>query len=190
MSLLGAAAALAVGLVLLAAGTGHLRDTAGTRRALAAHGVLPDAWRPAVAGLLGPLEVLLGLGLIAGAAGLLGPAPTRTVALAAVLLLAGLTAYLTVVQRGRDGRELPCGCGLGTAPVGHWAILRAAVLGVLALVPAAAPVQSWVAQPGAPVWAQVTVAIAGGLALAVATATLPAARALPEDLTTLRGAAR
>lgn len=190
MTLLGAAAAIAVAAVLLVAGTGHLRDPGETRRALAAHDVLPLAWRGAVAALLGPVEVLLGLGLLAGTGGLLGPAPTSITALAAATLCAGLTAYLLAVLRRSDGSELPCGCGLGAAPVGHWAVARSGLLAGYALAAILAPTGAWVPQPGAPVWAQVLVAVTGGLALAVATAALPAARALPESLTTMQGAIR
>ena len=213
MTVLTAAAALAVGLVLLAAALGHLRDARGTRAALAAHDVLPPGMQRAVAVLLAPVELLLGGALLLGAGLLLGAAaqaaegPGRSGSTllsvaggAAVLLLAGFTAYLALVlRRTRGSGQVPCGCGLGTTPVGHWAVLRAALLLALALlatVSATAGVLGGVGSGSAPGWAelptdeasalaQVFVAAAAGLTLAVATAVLPAARSVPAALTTL-----
>lgn len=223
MTLIGSASALAVGLVLLAAGVGHLRDPRGLRRALVAHRVLPT--RPMrryeadvplstahrsrkgtsgehgaplglVAALLGPVEIVLGAGLVllpaivAGSTGAGRPA-LGGLLLGATLLTAGFTAYLTLVLRRTRGEEIPCGCGLGTTPVGPWAVARAALLTGLALTALLAPLTTGTPATDAPAWAQGLVAGAAGLSLALAVAALPAARALPSGLTTLHaGGAR
>lgn len=190
MSVLAAAGALAVGLVLLVSGADHLRSPRSTRAALRAHGVLPvPAHRP-VALVLGPGEILLALGLLAVGAGLLDPLPTRAAALGAALLCLGFTAYLVLALRRTAGADVPCGCGLGTTPLTHWSIVRAGLLTTFAVAALTLPTGAWSSAPGAPVWAQVVVAACAGLALAVATAALPAARAIPARLTTLTGVAR
>lgn len=200
MSLVSAACALAVALVLLAAGAGHLRDARGTRTALAAHDVLPSGLRGMTAAVLPVLELLLGMALLAGLmVGLVAPTGARPGGLdlvpaaagAAALLLAGFTAYLAlVVRRTRGVPDVPCGCGLGATPVGHWAVLRAAVLLVLALAAALGGAQAWSSLPTdqAPLAAQAAVVIAAGVSLALAAAALPAARAVPSALTTLHPA--
>lgn len=198
MSLLGGAGALAVALVLLASGAAHLRDRAGLRSALAAHGLLPHGPQRAVATVLGPVELLLGTGLVVGV--VLGADPTRLLALAAVLLTAGFTAYLLVVVRRTSGEEeVPCGCGLGATPVGPWAVVRAALLTGLAGLAVVGGTPAWSGADlrlgggsdlATPVWATALLVGAAGLALAVATAALPAARAVPAGLTTLHGGSR
>lgn len=202
MSLLGGAGALAVALVLLAAGAGHLRDTQGLRRALAAHDVLPAGARRAVAPLLGPVELVLGAALLVSLATAWLP---LVVALAAVLLTGAFTAYLTLVlRRTRGAGEIPCGCGLGTTPVGPWSVARAGLLAGLALLAVVGGTPDWAAlagtgaTPGAamvagaagaaaapPLWAHVLLVVAAGTTLAIAVAALPAARAVPSSLTTL-----
>ncbi|OLT39638.1 hypothetical protein BJF86_07225 [Serinicoccus sp. CNJ-927] len=190
MSLLGSAGALAVGLVLLAAGVGHVRAPLETTRALRGHGLLPAGVTPVVARALAPVEVVLGLGMLLAATGLLPSAPARLLGLGAAVLCLAFAVYLQLVHRRVEGAPVPCGCGLGSTPVTHWAVARAAVLTGLATVVVLAPVTGWQAVPGAPVVAQVAVAVLAGTALAVATAALPAARAVPEQLTTLSGVAR
>lgn len=200
MSLVTAAAALAVGLVLVAAATGHLRDPRGTRAALAAHDVLPSGLRRVVAAVLPPIELGLGVALLLGVLGRPALGPVLTVALpvtagAAVLLLAGFTAYLALVlRRSRGAADVPCGCGLGTTPVSHWAVARAGVLLALAVaatfggILGGAPDWSALPTDEAPLLAQAFVVVAAGSTLALATAALPAARAVPTALTTLRPA--
>ncbi|GAA4879536.1 MauE/DoxX family redox-associated membrane protein [Serinicoccus chungangensis] len=190
MSALAAACAWAVGAVLLASGLSHTRAPGSTRAALQAHGTLPAPTHRWLALGLGPVELVLAVGLLAAGAGLLGGPGVRALALGAAALCLGFAAYLRVVRRRTHGQEVPCGCGLGTAPVTGWSVLRAGLLAAFALVTLALPTGPWTAAPGAPVWAQVVVAAGGGLALAVATAALPAARAVPAGLTTLTGAAR
>lgn len=192
--LLAAASAIAVGLVLLVAATGHLRDRRGTWAALVAHDVLPPGLRRVVAVVLPPVELVLGSGLLLGVLGsaVLGSASTAVLSAAAgaaALLLAGFTAYLALVlRRTRGAADVPCGCGLGATPVSHWAVARAGVLLALAVVAGLGGAPDWSALPTdeAPVAAQAFVVVAAGLALAVAVAALPAARAVPVTLTTLR----
>lgn len=190
MSVLTAATALAVGLVLLASGAEHVRAPRSTRAALRAHGVLPVPTHRALALLLGPVELVLALALLAGGVGLLAPLPTRVAALGAVLLCLGFTAYLLLALRRTTGADVPCGCGLGTTPLTHWSVVRAGLLAAFAVTALALPSGPWSSTSGAPVWAQGVVAACAGLALAVATAALPAARAVPARLTTLAGVAR
>lgn len=196
MSLVGGAAALAVALVLLAAGVGHLRDLPGLRRALAAHGVLgPGACR-AVATVLAPVELVLAVALVVTVLLPVGALALVLAAVGAILLLGGFTGYLLVVLRRTRGRgEIPCGCGLGAAPVGPWAVLRAGLLTGLALVVLGSVLTGGgpgitSASAGAPVAAQWFVVLAAGLSLAIASAALPAARAVPAGLTTLHGGHR
>lgn len=200
MSLITAAAAVAVALVLLAAATGHLRDRRGTLAALTAHDVLPSGLRRVVAALLPAGELVLGLTLLIGLLGPAVPGPVTAAALplaagGAALLLAGFTAYLALVlRRTRGAADVPCGCGLGTTPVSHWAVARAGVLLALALTAtlgsAGGGAPDWSALSGeeAPVPVQAFVVLAAGLTLALVTAALPAARAVPAALTTLRPA--
>lgn len=201
MSIVGAACALAVALVLLAAGVGHARDGAGTRAALAAHRFFLPAVQPRVARLLPPVELGIGAVLVGGVlgGGLLGGSAVAgalavTALLGAVALLGCFTAYLALVlreARATGADEIPCGCGLGAAPVGRWAVLRAALLAGMALLALGSALASGSgsfvpgADAGAPAWAQVLVVLAAGVSLAVAVAALPAARSVPSTLTTL-----
>lgn len=192
MSLLGGAGALAVALVLLAAGVGHLRDRRSLRAALAAHRALPAGLQRPLASLLGPVELALGAALLVLlASGDPVGAPFRAVALGAVLLTGAFTGYLLLVLRRTGGaEEIPCGCGLGTTPVGPWAVARAGLLTGLASVALLGGTPGWAeagaaATTGAPVWAQAFLVTAAGTTLAIAVAALPAARAVPSSLTTL-----
>lgn len=215
MTLVGGAAALAVALVLLAAGVGHLRDPRDMRAALTAHRVLPRRLQPLVVAMLPAVELTLGamlmLGVLAGSsAALIGDVvpiepgtvmdgtgaavgatvrdmgTVRLVAAGATALVAAFTVYLMVVlARTRAGEQLPCGCGLGAAPVGPWAVVRGLLLTALGLTATVGGVPLWGAQPDVPTWAEVVLVVAAGITLAIATATLPAARSLPAGLTTL-----
>lgn len=193
MSVLGAATATACALVLGAAAVGHLRDPAATRRAVAAHGVLPGrTTRSWLAVVLPVVEVGLALGLTVA---LLTGAPTlgRWAALGAVLLFAVFTGYLLLVLRRTAGATpVPCGCGLGGAPLTVWSVARAGMLTALA----ATTLLDGVLQggggpdPATPAWAQLVVIIAAGIALAVGVALLPAARAVPTSLQLAHGGGR
>ncbi|WP_298748623.1 MauE/DoxX family redox-associated membrane protein [uncultured Serinicoccus sp.] len=190
MSVLAVASAWAVGLVLLVSGLSHVRAPRSTQAALSAHDLLPSSTHRWLALVLGPVELVLAVALLAGGLGVLGGPVARVLGLGAALLCLGFAAYLRVVLRRTAGQEVPCGCGLGATPVTGWSVVRAGLLGALALAAVTLPTGPWTALPGAPVWAQAVVAAAGGLALAVGTAALPAARAVPAGLTTLTGAAR
>ena len=190
MNVLAAAGAWGVGLVLLVSGLAHTRAPASTRAALRAHRVVPHRWHRWVVPALGPVELLLAAGLLLGGLGVLERGLTQAAALGAALLCGGFAAYLRVVRRVTAGQEVPCGCGLGATPVTRWSAVRAGLLGALALAPLLLPTGPWEAVPGTPVWAQLVVAVCGGLALAAGAAALPAARAVPAGLTTLSGVAR
>src|SRR5690606_25207995 len=152
----------------------HLHDRAGLRSALVAHGVLPHGLRRVVAAVLGPTELLLGVGLVAvvalggggssddgtagGAPAALTTDPTRLSAVSAAMVTAGFTAYLlVVVRRIRGEEESPCGCGLGHTPVGPWAVVRAALLAGLAGLAVVG---------GAPGWSGAVLPLGGGSDLA------------------------
>ncbi|GGK58134.1 MauE/DoxX family redox-associated membrane protein [Ornithinimicrobium pekingense] len=179
MSVLSPALLAAVGLVLAVAGVGHVRAPAELRSGLHAHGVLPGATHRAVALLLGPAELALGLAVLVVAAA--GPVPGTALATggAAAALLLALTAYLRrVLAVSRSaGRPVPCACGLGEAPVGPSTVARAAILTLMATV-GGLTANGWSA-PAAPL-PEVLVVLAAALVLAVGTSLLPAARAVPE----------
>lgn len=177
MSVLSPALLGAVALVLLASAVSHLRAPAALQRGLGAHGVLPPGTHRPVSLVLGPVEAVLGLAALGAA--LTGPA-TGTVLLmtapAAALLLA-LTVYLGRVLRTTAGRVVPCACGLGEAPVSGSTLARAGVLTAMA-VTGGVTATGW-SVPAAPA-AEVLVTGAAALVLALSTALLPAARAVPE----------
>lgn len=177
MSVLSPALLGAVGLVLLAAALGHLRDPVALRRGLRAHGVLPERTHRLVTVLLGPLEALLGAAaLVAAVTG-----PSLGAALLVSMPIAGLflalTGYLWQVLRVTAGQVVPCACGLGEAPVGRPAIVRGGILTTMSLI-GGATAAGWSAS-AAPT-EEVLVTLAAALVLGLATALLPAARALPE----------
>lgn len=177
MSVLSPALLGAVGLVLLAAAFGHLRDPGALRGGLRAHGVLPDGTHRLVSVLLGPLEAVLGAAaLVAAVTG-----PSLIAALAVSMPIAGLflvlTGYLVQVLRVTAGRAVPCACGLGDTPVGRPAVVRGGILTVMAFV-GGATAAGWSAS-GVPA-EEVVVALAAALVLGLATALLPAARVVPD----------
>ncbi|WP_256842723.1 MauE/DoxX family redox-associated membrane protein [Ornithinimicrobium cryptoxanthini] len=177
MSILSPALLGAVGLVLLAAAVGHLRDPGSLRRGLRAHGVLPDGTHRFVSVVLGPLEAVLGAAALVAAV----TEPSRAAALAVSMPIAGLflalTGYLAQVLRVTAGQVVPCACGLGDTPVGGPAVLRGGILTAMAFA-GGATATGWSAS-GAPV-EEVVVALAAALVLGLATALLPAARAVPD----------
>ncbi|NLG22402.1 MAG: hypothetical protein GX555_13345 [Actinomycetales bacterium] len=185
MSILSPALLGAVGLVLLAAATGHVRAPASLRRGLDAHGVLPGAARPLVAGVLAPLEAVLGVVALVCA---VAPVPSP-VGFAVSMPIAGLflalTLYLARVLRDAQGRVVPCACGLGETPVTRSAVLRPGILAVLALVGGVTSGGWSLAEAPA---AEAGVALAAMLVLALSVALLPAARAVPESVVTHSGA--
>lgn len=176
-----AAVLLAGALLLLGSAVTHLRAPGSLRRALAAHGVLPSGAARSVALALPPLQVLAGgAGLVVGLAWVGGARPSlgRTVALSIALLYAAYALYLSRAWvRVTPGEvAVPCGCGLGTEPLGGWHVARAALLAVgcaVAGISLGGPLPSGPAQ-------QAVVALAG-LAFAVLAAALPGARSSATD---------
>lgn len=185
MSVLSPALLGAVGLVMVAASIGHLRSPEVLRRGLRAHGVLPTRLHDPLSRVLGPVEGVLGVAALVVAV----TGPPWVAALAVGMPLAGLclalTWYLVRVLRHTAGAVVPCACGLGEAPVNQSAVLRSGLLAALSLL-GALTANGW-AIATAPV-EEAVVALAAALVLALATALLPAARAVPE--LTIRGESR
>lgn len=141
-------AGVAAALLALAAGAAHSRSAAaraGLRALLRAHGIVPARLVPFVATVLGPTEFAVGAALLAG---VVGRGDLQTAAAASASLFAAYTGYLGRLAATRPGS--PCGCLGSDAPVGTFAIARAAALalgcGVLATgqadrTPAAGPVE-------------------------------------------------
>lgn len=177
MSILSPALLGAVGLVLVAAAVGHLRSPGALRRGLDAHGVLPSAGRGPVALVLGPVEAVLGLAALVVAVTDVPLGASLAVSMPIAALFLVLTLYLARVLRATRGRVVPCACGLGEAPVSRTAVLRGGILTVLAVL-GGATAGTWTLA-GAPA-AEAGVALAAMLVLALSTALLPAARAVPE----------
>lgn len=181
MSVLSPALLGALALVLLASAVGHLRDPVALRSGLLAHGVLPAVLRGPVALLLPLVEVVLGVAAVLAVAGPGDPVLlTRLTGGGAFLLFAAFTTYLIIVLRTRPEPGVPCACGLGAASVGAASVLRAGVLALFAGV-AALSAGGWTlaTRPGV----EIAVTLAAAVTLAVATALLPAAREVPDDLT-------
>ena len=176
MSILSPALLGAVGLVMVAASLSHLRSPEALRRGLGAHRVLPERLHTPISRVLGPLELVLGAAALVLAVTGAPLAPTLLVGMPLAGLSLALTVYLWQVLRVTAGDVVPCACGLGEAPVGLPAVVRAGILTVLALT-GATTANGWAIHT-APV-AEIFVALAAMLVLALATALLPAARAVP-----------
>lgn len=177
MSILSPTLLGAVGLVLVTASLSHLRSPEALAAGLRAHNVLPGHLHGWVSRALGPVEAALGVGLLLVAGAGLPTGATLAVSMPTVLLFLILTGYLARVLRIADGRPVPCACGLGQIPVSRSAVLRAGILALFALLGAVTD-GGW-SLASAPVL-EVAVAGAAVLVLALATALLPAARAVPE----------
>ena len=186
MSVLAPALLGSVGLVLLVAGTTHLRRPAELRDGLTRHGVLPGWSRRPVGVGLPLVETALGLLLLLVPAGVGAAAPP---AVGAALLCAAFAGYLGVVLRRHPAGGVPCACGLGTAPVTGTAVVRAVLLAVLALAGGLTDA-GWTVTDRP--WPEVLVAVSAAVVLALTTATLPANRAVPEhpQLSGIPGVAR
>lgn len=179
MSILSPAFLAAAGLVLLASAAAHLRDPRALSVALGVQRMLPAAARRPVAAALAPVELAVGMAVLAGALGLVTAGWARLAGLGAALLCAAFTGYLLAVLRSRPADRVPCGCGVSEAPVGGPAVVRAGVLSVMAGV-GALTADGWTALQ-APASHALVVACAAST-LAVATALLPAARLVSDDL--------
>ena len=120
-----------VSVTLLVSGAAHLRAPRRLRAVLDAHRVLPRGLRGPVAIALPPIEVSLGAALALGLA--TGSGASVLIGLLSAGLLVAMTVYVHVAARRSAGRSVPCGCGVGEAPLGLWVTARAAILGGLAL---------------------------------------------------------
>jgi Methylamine utilisation protein MauE len=126
-----AVAGIAACSALLLAGLDHARHPARTRAAIAAQRLWPSRLTKPVQVGLAVLELLLG---IAGLALLTYARRAWLLDATAVLVAlayASLAAYGLILLRWRP--EAPCGCSLRSGPVDGSTVLRAAVLGALAL---------------------------------------------------------
>lgn len=177
MSILSPALLGAVGLVLLAAALGHLRSPRDLRRGLDAQDLLPGGLRGPVVVLLGPVEALLGVAALVVSVVEVPAGVTLAVGMPIAVLFLAFTVYLAQVLRVTNGRVVPCACGLGETPVSRSAVLRGGILTVLAVVGGVGAGPWALAQAPAQ---EIGVAVAAMLVLALATALMPAARAVPD----------
>lgn len=185
MSVLSPALLGAVGLVLLAAAVGHLRSPAELREGLRAHGILPTGLQSRIAGVLGPLEAVLGVAALVVAVSDVPSGVSLAVGMPIAGLFLSFTVYLWRVLKVTEGQVVPCACGLGQTPVSESAVVRGGILTALAITGAVSG-SAWSLAAAPP--QEVFVAVAGMLVIALAVALLPAARALPEA--TIRAGAR
>ncbi|HET7279956.1 MAG TPA: MauE/DoxX family redox-associated membrane protein [Dermatophilaceae bacterium] len=168
---------LACALLLGASATTHLRHTGATALAVAQHQLLPPRLSAAVAWSLPAVELVLATGL--AVASLLGLRPAAPAFGAAAALVFGLfTTYLYAVWRRHPDGMVPCGCGVGRATVGAWAVLRALLLACLA---AAGALGGGERPIGARPVEQVVIIAAAALTLACAAGALPDARSRPSN---------
>ncbi|ALE85080.1 MauE/DoxX family redox-associated membrane protein [Pseudonocardia sp. HH130629-09] len=108
LDVLGTVLRLGLAAVWLVSGAVKLSEPFTTAVAVAAYRVLPDALVVPVATLLPPLEIALGLLLLAGLA-------TRLAAVVGTVLLLAFVAGL--VQAWARGLSIDCGCFGGGGPV-------------------------------------------------------------------------
>lgn len=171
---MSAALVAVVAITLLSSGLEHLRGrSAALSETLAGHRVLPATWTSPVAAVLTVLEVALGLALLVGLSR--GTAATGMLALVASALFAAMTGYVHLAaRRAERGAPVPCGCGLGEAPLGLWVTVRAGLLAALALI-------GGLTLPTEPLStsspSELVIMAAATLALSIAIITLPQARA-------------
>lgn len=181
MNLLSPALSGAVGVVLLGATTAHLVRPTTLPRALAAHRVLPltaPATRTLIAALMVAIQGLLGVLLVAAALGWGGAGVARGSALAAMVLGAAMAGYLILaLRRNPAGEPIPCGCGVGEAPLSTASVLRAVLLAAMAAVAAAAVPTGY--RFGELPAQELAVLGAAICSLAIPLALLPAARSQP-----------
>lgn len=179
------AALLAVGAVVLVfSGAAHLRDRAALGVVMARHRVLPAGLRRLTSAALPVLQLALGLALLvtigAGASG-----ASFALGLGAAALFLAFALYLHRASRAPGAAGMPCGCGVGEAPLGVWVVARALLLAVLSGAGAIGGVTmtenplAGAGSAGADGAVRVVVSAAAVLALVVAISVLPAARAMP-----------
>jgi uncharacterized membrane protein YphA (DoxX/SURF4 family) len=117
----GLAAALALSIVFLAAGTAKLKDTSAFQAALRTYGWIPDRAIP-------PLALLVPAAELACAVSLAIPAATRIAAAVTVALIVVFTG--TLVHALVTARNVNCGCfgGTDSDDLSAAALVRNAVL--------------------------------------------------------------
>ena len=153
----GLTGAIGTGIVFVEAGLAKLRHRDLVPGVVANYRLLPEALVAPVAAILPPVELGLGLALIASV--LTGGGPLHWAALpAAALFLAFAAAMAINIRRGRS--HIDCGCGRShlRQPLGWGLVARNLVLAALVSVHAIAPAQSFVL-------ADLVLALAAGLCL-------------------------
>lgn len=163
MEYLGLAGRLVIGLVFLIAAVPKLRDPQSFRSSVAAYKILPTSLVTPVARVLPPLEVAIGVMLLAGV--LLVP-----VSVVAGVVLVGFAAAIWYAVR--RGSKIGCGCGFRRLQtVSRALVARNAALTVAATASAVWPSAALALAPGpgvapstistADAWAVVAVVVAG-----------------------------
>lgn len=161
-----------VAVMLFGAGAAHLRDPHAVRTVLESHDVLARRLRRPVALGLPLVELAVAVALLIGLGS--GWTATFVVATIAAALLAAMTCYVHVAAARSQGRAVPCGCGIGEAPLGLWVTVRSGLLTALALFGALTVRDGpTLARPAE----ELVVMAAAVLALSLCLGALPAARA-------------
>ena len=113
-------------MALLLSGLRHARSIGGFREELHAHQLIPSGLRPSTALAVTVAELLLGITFSARLA--LDPDSFWQVwaFVGAFSLLWIFSLYLIMLLRRRPG--VPCGCGIGTADVSSWHLVRNGLL--------------------------------------------------------------
>lgn len=152
LGVLGLAGAMGVGLVFLQAALAKLRHRDLLPGVIANYRLLPNALVGPAALLLAPTEFVVALGLLLGGQSLAAAA-------AIALLVIFATAMGINIARGR--RQIDCGCGRSQLrqPLSWLLVVRNLLLAAL-LVPRVLP-------GTAPTYADLAIALAGGLAVFV-----------------------
>lgn len=156
----GLAGAIGTGIVFVEAGLAKLRHRDLVPGVVANYRLLPDALVAPVALILPPLELGLGLALIASAflGGALHWVALGAALAATALFLAFALGMAINIRRGRS--HIDCGCGRSQLrqPLGWGLVARNVVLAMLVAVHAIAPAQGFV--PG-----DLALALAAGVCL-------------------------
>lgn len=152
----GLAGAIGTGIVFVEAGLAKLRHRELVPGVVANYRLLPEALVAPVAMILPPVELGLGIGLIASA--FLGGALHWLALAAAALFLAFALGMAINIRRGRS--HIDCGCGRShlSQPLGWGLVARNVVLALLVAVHAVAPAQGFVP-------ADLALALAAGVCL-------------------------
>ena len=153
----GLAGAIGTGIVFVEAGLAKLRNRDVLPGVVANYRLLPETLVAPVAALLPPVELGLGLGLIASS--LTGGGPLHWLALPAAALFLVFAAAMGInIRRGRS--QIDCGCGRSQLrqPLGWGLVARNILLAALVMIHGVVPPAGFVA-------GQVALALAAGLCL-------------------------